>query len=372
MNIVHAGETYQIYGEALKTYSRLPAMTYQVGFSKMTGFFLTAHPDLTVIEEKVYGNHEKKADKVLNAFKNVNRNFGVILSGQKGIGKSLFARVLARKSLALGYPLIIVDQYIPGIANFIASIDQEVLVLFDEFEKSFGKCGENERDPQEEMLSLFDGVNGGKKLFIITCNKSSDLNEFLINRPGRFHYHFAFSNPSPEEIEEYMRDNLNEEHWGEIVRVVDYATYIDVTFDYLRAIAFELNLGSSLEEALEDLNISRNDGGYYDVEVVFEDGRIERTEHLNIDMFSPKKQSFWVRLANRGSIRLDFPGNSIKVNRADKSLQLDPSKTSRFVDEDYYDEDDKEDVAALKYLKEIGIKSILFTKHSFASYKYTI
>ena len=179
-------------------------MTYQVGFNKMSGFFLTAHPDLTVIEEKVYGNHEKKADKVLNAFKNVNRNFGVILSGQKGIGKSLFARVLARKSLAQGYPLIIVDQYIPGIANFIASIDQEVLVLFDEFEKSFGKCSDNERDPQEEMLSLFDGVNGGKKLFIITCNKSSDLNEFLINRPGRFHYHFTFSNPSPEEIEEYL------------------------------------------------------------------------------------------------------------------------------------------------------------------------
>lgn len=372
MNIVHAGETYQIYGEALKTYSRLPTMTYQVGFSKMTGFFLTAHPDLTVIEEKVYGNHEKKADKVLNAFKNVNRNFGVILSGQKGIGKSLFARVLARKSLAQDYPLIIVDQYIPGIANFIASIDQEVLVLFDEFEKSFGKCGDNERDPQEEMLSLFDGVNGGKKLFIITCNKSSDLNEFLINRPGRFHYHFAFSNPSPEEIEEYMRDNLKEEHWGEIIRIVDYAAYIDVTFDYLRAIAFELNLGSSLEEALDDLNISRNDGGYYDAEVTFEDGRVERVDHLNIDMFSPNRQFFWVRLNHIGSMRLTFAGNSIKMNREDKSLQLDPSKISRYIDEETYDEDDKEEAAALKYLKEIGIKSVLFTKHSFASYKYTI
>ena len=89
-------------------------------------------------------------------------------------------------------------------------------------------------------------------------------------------------------------------------------------------------------------------------------------------MFSPNRQSFWVRLNNIGSLRLTFAGNSIKMNREDKSLQLDPSKVSRFIDEDMYDEDDKEDAAALKYLKEIGIKSVLFTKHSYTSYKYTV
>ena len=45
MNVVHAGSTYQIYGDSLQTYKELPVGTYEVCFSKMTGFFLTSHND---------------------------------------------------------------------------------------------------------------------------------------------------------------------------------------------------------------------------------------------------------------------------------------------------------------------------------------
>lgn len=95
MNVVHSGDTFQIYGDALKTYDALPAGTYEVGFNKFSGFFLTSHNDLVVSEGKVYGCSEKKVQKVLHSFSKVDRNFGVILSGRKGIGKSLFARLLA-------------------------------------------------------------------------------------------------------------------------------------------------------------------------------------------------------------------------------------------------------------------------------------
>ena len=105
MNVVHSGNTFQIYGDSLKTYEQLPAGTYEVGFSKFSGFFLTAHTDLVVNEEKVYGCTEKKVQKVLHSFSKVDRNFGVILSGRKGIGKSLFARVLAVHALRAGIPL---------------------------------------------------------------------------------------------------------------------------------------------------------------------------------------------------------------------------------------------------------------------------
>ena len=103
-----------------------------------------------VVKEKVYGVHPEKADKVIAAFAMFERNLGVILSGDKGIGKSLFARVLSSKAVKTGYPVIIVDQFIPGIASYIESIDQEAVILFDEFDKTFGSIrpGENEADPQ--------------------------------------------------------------------------------------------------------------------------------------------------------------------------------------------------------------------------------
>ena len=188
MNVVHSGNTYQIYGDSLKTYTKLPVGTYDVCFSKFTGFSLQGRNDLTVNEEKVYGPSERKVQKTLNSFAKADRNFGVILSGRKGIGKSLFARLLAIQAKARNIPMLIVSDYIPGIANFLSSIEQEVVVLFDEFEKTFRiSDGDN---CQDELLSMFDGLDGGKKLFVITCNEVRQLSSYLLNRPGRFHYHF--------------------------------------------------------------------------------------------------------------------------------------------------------------------------------------
>ena len=53
MNIIKAGSRYQIYGEDLNTYDKLPVRSYDVAFHKMQGFFLMARPDLVVKEEKI-------------------------------------------------------------------------------------------------------------------------------------------------------------------------------------------------------------------------------------------------------------------------------------------------------------------------------
>lgn len=78
------------------------------------------------VSEKVYGVQSGKVAKVLNSFKVFNRNLGVILSGNKGIGKSLTAKMIAQEAIKQGYPVILVSQYIPGIANFIEAIDQRL------------------------------------------------------------------------------------------------------------------------------------------------------------------------------------------------------------------------------------------------------
>ena len=91
MKAISIGTRYEIHNDSLKAYDALPAKTYTVRFAQMSGFYLEERTDLAV-QEKVYGVHTEKVNKVLKAFALFQRNMGVILSGDKGIGKSLFAR----------------------------------------------------------------------------------------------------------------------------------------------------------------------------------------------------------------------------------------------------------------------------------------
>ncbi|MEY8389817.1 AAA family ATPase [Lachnospiraceae bacterium] len=286
MKAISIGKRYEIYDDSLKAYDRLPAKTYTVRFEKMSGFFLEVRSDLAV-KEKVYGIHPEKAGKVFQAFTRFERNLGVILSGDKGIGKSLFARLLSSKAVEEGYPVIIIDQFIPGIASYIESIEQEAVFLFDEFDKTFGSSNpkDNSGDPQSGLLSLFDGTSQGKKLFIITCNSLRRLNDFLVNRPGRFHYHFRFEYPSSEEIMEYLTDKLGPQYIGEIQKVILFSRKVALNFDCLRAIAFELSMGGSFETAIQDLNIINTRETVYDISLHFNDGTVLRARNCQLDMF---------------------------------------------------------------------------------------
>lgn len=285
MKAINIGTRYEIYDDALKTFDRLPAKTYVVRFAKMTGFFLEERPDLDV-GEKIYGVQPEKADKVLSAFSQFERNLGVILSGNKGIGKSLFARLLSSKAVNAGLPVIVVEKFIPGIAAYIESIEQEVVVLFDEFDKTFGgiKPGENEMDPQSGMLSLFDGISQGKKLFVITCNDLHKLNDYLVNRPGRFHYHFRFDYPTPAEIREYLHDKLGTRYQSDIEKVVMFSKKVNLNYDCLRAIAFELQCGDPFEMAIQDLNIINTREEIYNITLHFSGG-VTMTAKYQLDLF---------------------------------------------------------------------------------------
>lgn len=286
MNIVSAGSRFMVYGEDVQTYKILPPGAYKVEFSKMTGFSLSVHNDL-LVKEKMYGTSYKKADKVMNTFNHLDRNMGVILSGPKGVGKTMFARRLAELGKEQGLPLILVDAPYPGIEDFIESIEQECIVLFDEFEKTFRKAKEEEGGPQERLLSLFDGIDGGKKLYVITCNRVSGLNEYFLNRPGRFHYHFILSAPTGDEVREYMEDNLDADAKKYIDNIVTLSSMSAFTYDVLRAIAFELNLGNNLSETMMDLNIERERYLSLRFKIIFTNGVVATArEGTEIDIFN--------------------------------------------------------------------------------------
>lgn len=338
MNIVQSGNRYQVYGEDVQTFKDLPARTYAVSFHPMRGFSLVDHNDLEINEDTVYGLHAYRAEKVLKSFETANRNFGVILSGRKGIGKSLLARMIAEESMKRDMPVIVVDTAYPGIASFLASIQQEVTIIFDEFEKTFAPNSDG--NPQVEMLSLFDGIDNGKKLFVVTCNSIQSLNEFFINRPGRFHYHFEISCPSPDEVQQYMIDKLGTGWEEEIDRIIKISQLCDITFDSLRAIAFDLKQGYSLDETLVDLNISYEENTTFDVTVRLSNGWVATSYNRFINLNASRNDGEY-------SIRFTAEKNGFYVNfcvrdmvLANGNITVPVDKLNIVTDWDAFDEDE--------------------------------
>lgn len=347
MNVVNSGSNFQIYSEDVKTYRHLPVGSYNVCFHQMMGFYLTSRPDLKVAE-KIYGNHMVKAQKVMSSYELSQRNFGILLSGQKGIGKSIFARILATLAMEHNMPVIIVSNYVPGIAHFISSIEQECVVVFDEFEKTFAK--NDDCDPQTEMLSLFDGLDGGKKMFVVTCNNPGDLNGYMLNRPGRFHYHIKLTNPSDDEIVEYMQDNLQEKYWGAIESVVNFAHSINITYDFLRAIAFELNQGYSLKETLHDLNISDAENMEFDATLVLSNGVKLYAYGMRMDLTRRESYGTWMQGNFMNGEKysacryyVSWRPSSIKVINGRLALETKDINLEIDYDDDVWSDDNKSD-----------------------------
>ena len=285
----------EIYNDTVATYDRLPAKTYIIRFAKLSGFYLDEYSDIDVAEDRIYGNHVQKAQKVLRSFGQFGRNLGVILSGNKGIGKSLFARLLSGEALKNDIPVIIVDKYISGIASYIETIDQNIMVLFDEFDKTFGdvKVPDGEVEAQAALLGLFDGITSGKKLFVITCNDIRKLSDFIVNRPGRFHYHFRFEYPSAEEIKTYLFDKLDKSRHSEIEHIIAFSRKVDLNYDCLRAIAFEINNGESFQDAISDLNIINLSQECYDITIYFKNGSPMSVKNKQVDVFIDEEISMF-------------------------------------------------------------------------------
>lgn len=372
MKAISQGDnTYDIFDDSLRVYEQLPPQAYVVRCSKNRGFFLAKHAEMEIKEPKVYGVHVGKVMKVMQAFEKMNRSLGVILSGDKGIGKSLFAKMLAGAVIESGMPVVVVDTYYPGIASYIESIEQEVMILFDEFDKTFGEvqAQDGQASPQTHLLSLFDGISNGKKLFVVTCNELRKLNDYLINRPGRFHYHFRFEYPSAPEVRQYLCDKLPEEYHGEIDAVVAFTGKVNLNYDCLRAIAFELQSGITFAEAIKDLNIVNTESEYYNITLRYKNGLTASRKNVCIDLFNGDDTETVYLYDSRGN-------NFVDVEFTPTDSVFDPLKCAHVIAPEnlnltYFDNDDdsKESIASAKSSE---VECLIITRKIGRSIHYTV
>ena len=287
MKIVESGGRYTVFDEGLKVYDQLPPGYYEVNFGKLSGHFMTSHPGFKTID-KIYGKQSLKVAKILKSFEVRDDKLGVIFSGEKGTGKTLCLGVLAKLAIEqMGLPVIVVNKMIPDLAGYLSKFTQDAVVVFDEFEKVFKNTQNDDgRNAQEELLSMFDGVNLGKKLFIITCNNHRSLNSYMLNRPGRFHYHIQFKCPVEQEIREYLEDNVLDEYKDRIDDVIVFSRMAKLNYDCLHAIAFELNIGEEFSDAIKDINIVNTEHQDYDCMLKTDMDDMIVVHNYSLDLFS--------------------------------------------------------------------------------------
>lgn len=235
---------------ALDLHEHLPVGTYTVQYNKMAGAFYLEQIEGFSVEGKIYGDTKKVAKRILGTFKDRPNSTGVMLTGEKGTGKTLLAKIISLDAEEQGMPTIVINQPWAGEAfnGFMQMIEQPIVVIFDEFEKVYDKAA------QEQMLTLLDGVYPSKKLFVITSNDTYRVNEHMRNRPGRIFYRKDYKGLDNAFIVEYCQDNLNNKSYIDgVTRAA--MLFREFNFDILKAMVEEMNrYDETAQDVLQLLN----------------------------------------------------------------------------------------------------------------------
>ncbi|CCG43374.1 AAA family ATPase [Magnetospirillum molischianum] len=253
---------------AVNMHDTLPPGTYTI-LASQAGLYLEKVDDFE-LPGKLYGDVNKNAERILNTFLDRPTTTGVLLSGQKGSGKTMLTKRISQKALIEhGIITILINQPLAGegFNAFLQNISQPAVVIFDEFEKVY------DRDEQQRLLTIFDGVYGSKKLFLLTCNDRYRVDSYMHNRPGRIYYSLDFAGLSQDFIAEYCADNLLEPANARGVQTVA-GFFGEFTFDMLKALIEEMNrYGETATEAMRLLNMKPHSDtdGTYEISVMRDD-----------------------------------------------------------------------------------------------------
>jgi hypothetical protein len=207
-------------------------------------FYLRKLFDAFALPAKIYDFDDVFINRVRRTWEARDENLGILLSGTKGSGKSVTAKAICN---VLREPTITIGRAFNGFGPFLSSISQPIVVLIDEFEKTFP---DKEQVP---FLSLLDGVNGSthKRMYLLTSNLLR-VNYNFTDRPGRIRYLREYKNLSKKQVETILRDRLVHAH--RLQDTLDYISHLEViTVDTVCKVVDEVNLFDEPPSAWKDV-----------------------------------------------------------------------------------------------------------------------
>lgn len=281
-----SGNTFRVSTkEALDLHESLPVGNYTVKYNDMGGFFYLEKIEDFTAPSRIYGNSVRHTQRIISTFMSRPATTGVMLTGEKGSGKTLLSKNVSIELAKQGIPTIVINSPFKGdtFNQFLQSIEQPCAILFDEFEKVY------DRDDQEAILTLLDGVFPTKKLFMLTCNDKYRVDVHMRNRPGRIFYMIDFKGLDAQFIIEYCEENLEAKQY--INTIVSIASLFgEFNFDMLKALVEEMNrYGDTPQEALDLLNAKPefDRGSKFDISIIHEGKEVK--EHTDTFEGNPLK-----------------------------------------------------------------------------------
>jgi len=242
----------------------IPAGLYQYEKS-IAGWFLVRTGDRYEFPYKIYGNHDHIVSRIKAAWTKIEGNLGVLLNGIKGTGKTITAQNIANWAVDAGIPVLVVRHPIP-LADVLERFHQEVLVIFDEFEKSH-----SDKDDQQALLTALDGMarNAHRRLFVFTTNeKTVDTN--FIDRPSRIRYCWEFDRLSDDVLEALLTDLLDPDLAPLRASIVTYLqTRKVLSIDVAKTVINEVNMfRQDPSEFAHILNLTEMDALGFTLEIL--------------------------------------------------------------------------------------------------------
>lgn len=255
-----------VFDDSCETHVKIPVHNYIMKQNLQTLKYELFIKDDFKLPKKLYGDFNH-LDRWLASFTyNTGKNMGIILTGQKGGGKTIDAQLFCKK---MNMPVIMVTENFSGpeFIDFITNPELgECIIFIDEFEKIYGR---GTTDESVDLLSIMDGNYNTKLLFLLTVN-DYNLDKYLINRLGRIKYRRDYSDLEDSVIEEVIGDMLdNKSHKDSIYKFFEKVNM--KSFDLLINIIKEMNLFK--EDALEcgkHLNLKSEDK-MYDVYEIYQE-----------------------------------------------------------------------------------------------------